>query len=71
VDSTNREIQAYCQISAKKQGQRTRTERENMSFIPLPDPDPEILKRRVQIARDLAKLAPDAVFIEDEEGRQA
>ena len=42
-----------------------------MSFIPLPDPDPDILKRRVQIARNLAKIAPDAVFIEDEEGRQA
>ena len=42
-----------------------------MSFIPLPDPDPDILKRRVQIAKSLAKIAPDAVFIEDEEGRQA
>ena len=42
-----------------------------MSFIPLPDPDPAILKRRVQIARSLAKIAPEAVFIEDEEGRQA
>ena len=42
-----------------------------MSFIPLPDPDPDILKRRVQIAKNLAKIAPDAVFIEDEEGRQA
>ena len=39
-----------------------------MSFIPLPDPDPDILKRRVQIAKNLAKIAPDAVFIEDEEG---
>jgi glycolate oxidase len=42
-----------------------------MSFIPLPDPDPEILKRRKRIAKDLHKLVPGAVFIEDEEGRQA
>lgn len=41
-----------------------------MSFIPLPEPDPELLKRRVQVASDLAKLAPGAVFIVDEEGRQ-
>lgn len=42
-----------------------------MAFIPLPEPDPDILKRRTQIARDLAKIAPDAVFIEDEDGRRA
>jgi glycolate dehydrogenase FAD-linked subunit len=44
--------------------------REKMSFIQLPEPNPDILKRRAQIARDLAKIAPYAVFIEDEEGRQ-
>ncbi len=42
-----------------------------MSFIPLPDPDPDILKRRAQIAKSLAKIAPDAIFIEDEAGREA
>ena len=42
-----------------------------MSFIPLPDPDPDIMARRKQITRELEKLVPDAVFIEDEEGRQA
>ena len=42
-----------------------------MSFIPLPDPDPDTIKRRSRIAGDLAKLLPDAVFIEDEEGRRA
>ena len=42
-----------------------------MSFIPLPEPDPDILARRVQISKDLAKLVPEALFIEDEEGRQA
>ena len=42
-----------------------------MSFIPLPEPDPQILKRRAKITKALSKLAPDAVFIEDEEGRRA
>ena len=41
-----------------------------MSSIQLPEPDQAILERRNSIARDLAKIAPDAVFIEDEAGRE-
>ncbi len=44
--------------------------RENMSFLPLPEPDPELLARRARIARDLARIAPEAVLIEEEQGRR-
>ncbi len=40
-----------------------------MSFIPLPEPDKAILEQRLKIAKDLAQIAPEAVFIEDEDGR--
>jgi glycolate oxidase len=41
-----------------------------MSHLSLPSPDPAVLQRRSDIVRQLRKLAPDALWITDQEGRR-